>query len=82
MLSDDSERAVIERLLARPVTAATQAVWGFTNRTDIVDLAGGDRSGGAAVPSPPGRRLPITRPHSAARPRARRVALRAARIGR
>jgi aminoglycoside phosphotransferase (APT) family kinase protein len=43
MATDDSERAVIERVLARPVADATQAVWGFTNRTDIVTLGGGDR---------------------------------------
>jgi aminoglycoside phosphotransferase (APT) family kinase protein len=39
----DSELAVIARLLARPVDDVTQAVWGFTNRTDIVTLADGDR---------------------------------------
>lgn len=43
MASEGSERAVIERVLARPVADATQAVWGFTNRTDIVTLADGDR---------------------------------------
>ena len=42
-LVDDSERAVIERVLARPVSNATKAAWGFTNRTDIVTLAGGER---------------------------------------
>jgi aminoglycoside phosphotransferase (APT) family kinase protein len=40
---DNSERVLIERMLARPVAEATQAVWGFTNRTDIVTLASGDR---------------------------------------
>jgi hypothetical protein len=44
---DHSEHALIERVIARPVANATQAVWGFTNRTDIVTLAAGDR---AAVP--------------------------------
>lgn len=39
----DSKRDLIERLLKRPVTGATHAVWGFTNQTDIVTLAGGDR---------------------------------------
>jgi aminoglycoside phosphotransferase (APT) family kinase protein len=39
----DSKRDLIERLLKRPVTRVTQAVWGFTNQTDIVTLAGGDR---------------------------------------
>ncbi len=37
----DSKRDLIERLLKRPVTGATHAVWGFTNQTDIVTLAGG-----------------------------------------
>jgi aminoglycoside phosphotransferase (APT) family kinase protein len=41
--ADDTERALIERALARPVADATQAVWGFTNRTDIVTLDGGER---------------------------------------
>ena len=41
--TDDSKRDLIERLLKRPVTGATHAVWGFTNQTDIVTLAGGDR---------------------------------------
>jgi aminoglycoside phosphotransferase (APT) family kinase protein len=40
---DDSKRDLIERLLERPVTGATPAVWGFTNRTDFVTLSGGDR---------------------------------------
>ena len=41
--TEDSKRDLIERLLKRPVTGATQAVWGFRNQTDIVTLAGGDR---------------------------------------
>jgi aminoglycoside phosphotransferase (APT) family kinase protein len=41
--TDDSKRDLIERLLKRPVTGATHAVWGFTNQTDFVTLAGGDR---------------------------------------
>lgn len=41
--TDDSKRGLIERLLKRPVTGATRAVWGFTNQTDIVTLADGDR---------------------------------------
>jgi len=36
---DDSKRDLIERLLDRPITGATPAVWGFTNRTDFVTLA-------------------------------------------
>jgi aminoglycoside phosphotransferase (APT) family kinase protein len=40
---EDSKRNLIERLLERPVTGATPAVWGFTNRTDFVTLSGGDR---------------------------------------
>jgi aminoglycoside phosphotransferase (APT) family kinase protein len=43
MATEGSERALIERLLARPVADATQAVWGFTNRTDVVTLGSGDR---------------------------------------
>jgi aminoglycoside phosphotransferase len=42
MARDDSGRA-LERVLARPVADATRAVWGFTNRTDIVTLEGGER---------------------------------------
>jgi hypothetical protein len=41
MATDETERAQIERVLARPVADATQAVWGFTNRTDIVTSAPG-----------------------------------------
>jgi aminoglycoside phosphotransferase (APT) family kinase protein len=41
--TDDPKRRLIERLLKRPVTGATHAVWGFTNQTDIVTLPGGDR---------------------------------------
>ena len=33
----------LERLLGRPVANATKAAWGFTNRTDMVELDGGDR---------------------------------------
>ena len=43
MATDESGRALIERVLARPVADATRAVWGFTNRTDIVTLGPGDR---------------------------------------
>jgi hypothetical protein len=43
MTTDDSQRALIERVLARPVADSTRAVWGFTNRTDIVTLASEDR---------------------------------------
>jgi aminoglycoside phosphotransferase (APT) family kinase protein len=43
MATDESERALIERVLARPVADVTQAVWGFQNRTDIVTLGSGDR---------------------------------------
>ena len=38
MAAEESERALIERVLARPVADATQAIWGFTNRADIVTL--------------------------------------------
>lgn len=43
MATDHSERALIELLVKQPVADATHAVWGFTNRTDIVTLAAGDR---------------------------------------
>jgi len=43
VVTEDPDRAQIERVLARPITDATQAVWGFQNRTDMVTLAGGDR---------------------------------------
>jgi len=43
MAADESARALIERVLARPVADATRAVWGFTNRTDIVTLDSGER---------------------------------------
>ena len=43
MASEESERALIEGVLARPVADATQAVWGFQNRTDLVTLGSGDR---------------------------------------
>jgi aminoglycoside phosphotransferase (APT) family kinase protein len=42
MATEESERALIEGVLARPVAEATQAVWGFQNRTDIVTLASGE----------------------------------------
>ena len=31
----DSKRDLIERLLKRPVTGATHAVWGFTNQPTL-----------------------------------------------
>lgn len=37
------ERARLERMLAQPVASATQAEWGFTNRTDMVTLGSGER---------------------------------------
>jgi hypothetical protein len=40
---EDPGREQIERALARPVSDAAQATWGFTNRTDIVTLDGGER---------------------------------------
>jgi hypothetical protein len=40
---DDAEHDLIARALAQPVSDATRAVWGFTNRTDIVTLEGGER---------------------------------------
>jgi hypothetical protein len=43
MATEESERALIEGVLARPVAAADQAVWGFQNRTDLVTLGSGDR---------------------------------------
>jgi hypothetical protein len=43
MAAEESKRALIERVLARPVADATQAVWGFQNRTDIVTLGSGER---------------------------------------
>lgn len=43
MATDEPERALIERVLARPVADATRAAWGFTNRTDIVTLGSGER---------------------------------------
>ena len=43
MAADDSDRASIERVLARPIADATRAVWGFTNRTDVVTLDTGER---------------------------------------
>ena len=43
MATDDSYRVLIERVLARPVTDAMKAGWGFTNRTDFVTLDSGDR---------------------------------------
>jgi aminoglycoside phosphotransferase len=42
MATEESERALIEGVLARPVTDATQAAWGFQNRTDLVTLGSGD----------------------------------------
>lgn len=38
-----SERELIERALARPVSDATRAAWGFTNRTDMITLDNGER---------------------------------------
>jgi len=43
MATDDSDRVLIERVLARPVTEAVKATWGCTNRTDFVTLDSGDR---------------------------------------
>jgi aminoglycoside phosphotransferase len=37
------ECGLIERVLGRPVADAARAAWGFTNRTDMVTLAGGQR---------------------------------------
>jgi hypothetical protein len=56
MATDESGRALIERVLARPVADATRAVWGFTNRTDIVTLGPGtgwwcSGTGGARMPN-------------------------------
>ncbi len=43
MEAQDPERELIERAIGRPVAAAARAAWGFTNRTDMVTLAGGQR---------------------------------------
>jgi Phosphotransferase enzyme family len=43
MASGDSDRRWLERALGQAVAEATNAAWGFQNRTDIVTLAGGDR---------------------------------------
>ena len=43
MNADDPGRELIERALARPVSAATRAAWGFTNYTDMVTPDHGDR---------------------------------------
>jgi aminoglycoside phosphotransferase (APT) family kinase protein len=41
--ADDSERELIERVLGRPVSRATPAAWGFTNRTDMVTFDDGEQ---------------------------------------
>jgi hypothetical protein len=41
--AEASERELIERALARPVSDATRAAWGFTNRTDMITLDNGQR---------------------------------------
>ena len=43
MNAEASERELIERALARPVSDETRATWGFTNRTDIITLDNGQR---------------------------------------
>jgi hypothetical protein len=43
MATDESERALLEGELARPVAEATHAAGGFRNCTDIVTLGSGDR---------------------------------------
>ena len=43
MLSERRVRDLIESVVGRPVVAVEKAVWGFTNQTDIIELAGGDR---------------------------------------
>jgi hypothetical protein len=42
--AQDPEREPIERALGRPVAATARAAWGFTNRTDMVTLVGGQRA--------------------------------------
>ena len=42
--AQDPEREMIERVLGRPVTTTARAAWGFTNRTDMVTLADGQRA--------------------------------------
>jgi aminoglycoside phosphotransferase (APT) family kinase protein len=39
----DPDRALIERMLSRPVAEARRAAWGFQNHTDLLTLAGGER---------------------------------------
>jgi aminoglycoside phosphotransferase (APT) family kinase protein len=41
--AEASERELIERALARPVSDETRATWGFTNRTDMITLDNGQR---------------------------------------
>jgi len=43
MNAEASGRELIERTLARPVSDATRAAWGFTNRTDMITLDNGER---------------------------------------
>jgi aminoglycoside phosphotransferase len=42
--AQDPERELIERTLGRPVAATARAAWGFTNRTEMVTLADGQRA--------------------------------------
>ena len=82
---DDSKRDSIERLLDRPVTGATPAVWGFTNRTDFVILAtlgpgdlGARRNGTVRVGrSPRSPAHPLREAAGRARPRRFRAGERA-----
>jgi Phosphotransferase enzyme family len=42
--AEASGRELIERAPARPVSDATRAAWGFTNRTDMITLDNGQRA--------------------------------------
>jgi len=43
MVAENPQLALIERVLERPVAAATPAVWGFTSRAALVIVASGDQ---------------------------------------
>src|SRR5215213_9428178 len=43
MTGDDHGGAVVEGALGEAVACVRRAAWGFTNRTDIVTLVGGER---------------------------------------
>src|SRR5215218_4358051 len=43
MTGDDAGGALVESALGEAVACVRRAAWGFTNRTDIVTLVGGER---------------------------------------